>query len=209
MRKTLSVPVLLVFAVAAFPGSAAVPAAATGTWNVDKVHSEVGFQVRHLMSKVRGHFDDFAGVVAIDAARPEASTVQFTIRTSSIDTKEPKRDADLKSPNFFDAEKNPEIRFVSRKVVPRSDTKYDVTGDLTMHGVTKQITLPVTFLGVEKDPWGGERAGFEVDLTLDRKDYGINWNKLLDQGGTLVGDEVTVSINIEAVKAKPAAAPAK
>jgi polyisoprenoid-binding protein YceI len=206
MGKSLCAVAAALFLAGTLPAPAAVPPAATGRWNVDKVHSEVGFQIRHLMSRVRGHFDEFEGTISIDAAKPEASSVTFTIRAASIDTKEPKRDADLRSPNFFDAEKNPEIRFVSRKVVPVSDTKYEVTGDLTMHGVTRQVTLPVNFLGLARDPWGHERAGFEVDLTLNRKDYGINWNKALDQGGTLVGDEVAVSINIEAVKAKAASA---
>jgi len=114
MRKTLSVLVIASFAVAGRPAPAAVPAAATGTWNVDKVHSEVGFEIRHLMSKVRGHFDEFAGVISVDASNPAASSVEFTIRTASIDTKEPKRDADLRSPNFFDADKNPEIRLTNR-----------------------------------------------------------------------------------------------
>ena len=211
MKKTLAPIAALVLAIAvSAPGTAAPPAAATGTWNVDKVHSEVSFQIRHFVSKVRGRFGAFSGTVRMDAAKPEASSVEFTIQTASIDTNEPKRDADLKSPNFFDVEKVPEIRFVSRKVVSVSDTKYDVTGDLTMHGVTKPVTLPVTFNGVTKDVWGGERAGFEIETTLNRKDYGINWNKALDQGGFMLGDDVTVSINLETVKAKPAAAaPAK
>jgi polyisoprenoid-binding protein YceI len=209
MRKTLAVLPIALLAVA-LPAAAAVPAAATGTWNVDKVHSETGFQVRHLMSKVRGSFGDFAGRIQIDTAKPEASSVEFTIKVASIDTKEPKRDGHLKSPDFFDAEKFPEIRFVSKKVAPKSDTTYDVTGDLTMHGVTKQITLPVTFLGLAKDPWGNDRVGFETAITLNRQDYGVKWNQTLDQGGLMVGDDVTISINIEAVRAKPAAAaPAK
>lgn len=208
MRKILSALAILLVAVASLPTAAAPPAAATGAWNVDKVHSEVSFQVRHFVSKVRGRFGDFSGTIRIDAAKPEASSVEFTIRTASIDTNEPKRDAHLKSPDFFDAEKYPEIRFVSKRVVPKSDTSYDVAGDLTMHGVTKEVTLPVTFHGVAKDAWGGERAGFETGTTLNRKDYGINWNKALDQGGFMLGDDVTVSVNIEAVKAKPVA-PAK
>ncbi len=210
MRKFVAVLAIALFAATALPGTAAVPAAATGTWNVDKVHSEVGFQIRHFVSKVRGRFGDFAGTITVDAAKPESSSVAFTIKTASIDTNEPKRDADLKSSNFFDVEKFPEIRFVSRKVVPVSDSKYDVTGDLTIHGVTKEITLPVTFNGTAKDVWGGVRAGFEVGFTLNRKDYGINWNKALDQGGYMLGDDVTVSINIEAIKARLAPpAPAK
>jgi len=206
MRKTLATVTLVLLAAAALPGAAAVPPAATGTWNVDKVHSEVGFLVRHFVSKVRGGFTDFTGVIKIDAEKPESSSVDFTIKVASIDTNEPKRDAHLRSPDFFDAEKFPEIRFVSKKVVRKSDTAFDVTGDLTMRGVTKEITLPVTFNGLAKDPWGGERAGFETAITLDRQEYGVKWNKTLDQGGLMVGDDVAVSINLQMVKAKPAAA---
>lgn len=208
MRKSVAVLAIALLAVTALPGVAAVPATATGTWTIDKVHSEASFQVRHFVSKVRGRFTDFSGTVRIDAAKPEASSVEFTIKVASVDTNEPKRDAHLRSPDFFDAAKYPEIRFVSKKVVPVSESKYDVTGDLTMRGVTKEITLPVTFDGIAKDPWGNERAGFETGITLNRKEYGINWNKALDQGGFMLGDDATVSINIEAVKEK-AAAPAK
>ncbi len=205
MRKTLAALTLILLAVAAVPGSAAVPAAATGTWNVDKVHSEIGFLVRHFVSKVRGGFNDFSGAIRIDAEKPENSSVEFTIKVASINTNEPKRDAHLKSPDFFDAEKFPEIRFVSRKVVRKSDTSYDVVGDLTMHGVTKEVTLPVTFGGIVADPWGLERAGFETAITLNRQDYGIKWNKALDQGGYMLGDDVAVTISLETIKAKPAA----
>jgi polyisoprenoid-binding protein YceI len=208
MRKSVAVLAITLLAVTALPGVAAVPEAATGTWKIDKVHSEASFQVRHFVSKVRGRFADFSGTIRIDAAKPEASSVEFTIVVASIDTNEPKRDAHLKSPDFFDAAKYPEIRFVSKKVVPVSESRYVVTGDLTMRGVTKEITLPVAFDGIAKDPWGNERAGFETGLTLNRKEYGINWNKALDQGGFMLGDDATVSINIEAVKEK-AAAPAK
>jgi polyisoprenoid-binding protein YceI len=205
MRKSVAVLAIALLAVTALPGVAAVPATATGTWTIDKVHSEASFQVRHFVSKVRGRFADFSGTIRIDAAKPEASSVEFTIKVASVDTNEPKRDAHLKSPDFFDAAKYPEIRFVSKKVAPVSESKYDVTGDLTMRGVTKEITLPVTFDGIARDPWGNERAGFETGITLNRKEYGINWNKALDQGGFMLGDDVTVSINIEAVKEKAAA----
>jgi polyisoprenoid-binding protein YceI len=205
MRKSLAVLALVLLAASALPGTAAVPAAATGTWNADKVHSEVGFQVRHFVSKVRGAFTDFTGAIRIDAEKPEASSVEFTIKVASINTNEPKRDAHLKSPDFFDAEKFPEIRFASKKVVKKSDTSFDVVGDLTMRGVTKEVTLPVTFNGLVKDPWGGERAGFETAITLNRQDYGIKYNKVLDQGGLMLGDDVAVTISLETSKAKPAA----
>ncbi len=206
MRKPLAVLAVVLLAASALPGTAAVPASATGTWNVDKVHSEVAFQVRHFVSKVRGVFTDFAGTIKIDAEKPETSSVEFTIKAASINTNEPKRDAHLRSPDFFDAEKFPELKFTSRKVVRKTDTTYDVVGDLTMRGVTKEITLPVTFSGVVKDPWGLERAGFETSITLNRQDYGIKWNKALDQGGYMLSDDVSVTINLETTKAKPEAA---
>lgn len=178
------------------------PAAATGAWTIDKAHSEVGFQVRHLMSRVRGSFGDFDGAVTVDAVRPESSSVSFTVKTASVNTNEPKRDEHLRSADFFDAAKFPEIRFVSRTFRKAGENRYDVTGDLTLHGVTKQVTLPVTFLGIQKDPWGNEKAGFETAVTLNRKDFGVSWNKALDQGGAILGDEVAVTIALETARAK-------
>jgi polyisoprenoid-binding protein YceI len=159
--------------------------------------------VRHMMSKVTGKFDDFSGVVNVDRANPAASSVEFTIKTASINTGDANRDKHLRTADFFDAEKNPEIHFKSTSISP-SKTKnvYNVTGDLTMRGVTKRVTLPVEFLGFQKDPWGNERAGFAVETTLNRKDYGINWNKALDNGGFLVGDDVKISINLETLPKK-------
>ena len=183
--------------------------AATEVYNVDKVHSAATFQVRHLMSKVSGKFNDFSGVINVDQAKPTASTVEFTMKTASVDTGEADRDKDLRSANFFDADKYPEITFKSKSIQPtKTKNLYDVTGTLTMRGVSKTVTLPVEFLGFARDPWGNDKAGFETHTRLNRKDYGINWNKALDNGGVLVGDDVDVSINIEAAKAKPAAAAA-
>ena len=173
------------------------------TFVVDKAHSEATFQVRHMMSKVSGKFDDFRGKINIDRAKPSASSVEFNIKTASINTGNAGRDKDLRSPNFFDAEKNPEITFKSERITPTKEKNvYDVTGNLTMHGVTKKVTLPVEFLGFMKDPWGNERGGFAVSTKLDRKEYGINWNKALDNGGVLLGDDVEVTINLETVKSK-------
>jgi len=154
------------------------------------------------MSKVRGSFAEFDGAVTVDAARPEASSVSFTVKAASVDTKEAKRDEHLRSADFFDAAKFPEIRFVSTSVRSSGENRYDVTGDLTLHGVTKRVTLPVTFLGIQKDPWGNEKAGFETAVVLNRKDFGVNWNKALDQGGAILGDDVSVSIALEAGRAK-------
>ena len=183
--------------------TAAALSAAPQTYVVDSPHSEADFSVRHMMSKVTGKFDDFAGTINLDRANPGASSVEFTIKTASINTGDADRDKHLRTPDFFDAAKNPEITFKSTSIKP-SKTKnvYDVTGDLTMRGVTKRVTLPVEFLGFQKDPWGNERAGFALETTLNRKDYGINWNKSLDNGGFLVGDDVKVSINLETLPKK-------
>jgi len=170
---------------------------------VDKAHSEATFQIRHLVSRISGKFNDFTGNISIDRANPSASSVEFTIKTASIDTGNENRDKDLRSANFFEVDKFPEISFKSTsiKLSSKKDV-YDVTGTFTMHGVTKTITLPVEFNGFIKDPWGNERAGFGIHTTLNRKDYGINWNKVLDNGGTMLSDDVDVNINIEAVRKK-------
>ncbi len=174
------------------------------TYTVDKNHSEAAFQVRHILTKVRGTFRDFAGTINYDKAKPENSTVEFRIKTTSIDTGNQKRDDHLRTPDFFDVATHPEIVFKSTKVVAKGANKFDVAGDFTMHGVTKSITLPVTFLGEQKF-MKGSKAGFETAVTINRKDYGLNWNRALESGGVLVGEEVEISINIEAdLQATPA-----
>jgi polyisoprenoid-binding protein YceI len=175
------------------------------TYVIDKNHSDASFQVRHMMSRVRGQFNDYAGTISVDPAKPESASVEFTLKAASIDTANDSRDKDLRGPNFFDVEKFPEITFKSTKVKATGKDKYDVAGTLTIHGVAKEVTLPVQFLGFGKDPWGNEKAGFAIDTTLNRKDFGIVWNKALDNGGVLLGDEVWVSINLEAGKKKEAA----
>ena len=206
IRKTFLFTAVLAVGLAA---AVTLPAAAeTATYTVDKAHSEASFQVRHLVTKVRGKFADFAGTVVMDDAKPEASSVVFTIQAASIDTDVADRDQHLRSDDFFAVEKHLEITFKSTKIERTGDHAYAATGDLTMRGVTKRITLPVTYLGEVKDPWGHVKAGFETAITLNRKDFGINWNKALDQGGVLVGDEVEVSISIEALKQAEAGAPA-
>jgi polyisoprenoid-binding protein YceI len=181
--------------------AAALPAFAEAvTYTVDKAHSEAIFQVRHLVSKVSGEFKEFDGTIKMDAANPAASSVTFTIDAASISTDVADRDKHLRSEDFFSVEKYPQITFVSTKIEPKGGDQYAVTGQLTMRGVTKEITLPVTFLGEVKDPWGNTKAGFETAITLNRKDYGINWNKALDQGGVLVGDDVQINVNLEVLK---------
>ena len=173
-------------------------ATAVKTFAIDKTHSEAIFQVRHLVTKVRGRFTDLAGSIAFDEASPVNSTVTFTIQAASIDTGTPDRDAHLRSQDFFHVEQYPAITFASTAIAARGGDQYDVTGDLTMRGVTKRITLPVTFLGKAKDPWGNEKIGFETETTINRKDFGLTWNAALETGGFLVGDEVRISVSVQA-----------
>lgn len=180
----------------------AMPLFAAEAFKVDKAHSHADFKIRHMMSSVTGRFSDFDATVNVDRRNPAASSVEFTINAASIDTGNDNRDKHLRSADFFEVEKYPTITFRSTKIVPAGTDRFDVTGNLTIHGVTKQVTLPVTFLGFGKDQWGNERAGFEIETTLNRKDYGLNWNKALDQGGLLLADEVKVTIGLEAVKQK-------
>jgi polyisoprenoid-binding protein YceI len=189
-----------ILAVLALPVFAQTPAAATEVYVVDKAHSSASFKIRHLMSNVTGYFRDFDAVLQIDRAQPARSTVEFTIKAASIDTRDADRDEHLRSPDFFEATKYPLISFKSTSVVPKSANLFEVTGDLTMHGVTKRVTLPVSFLGWGRDPRGNEKGGFEIETTLDRKDYNITWNRVLDEGGVLLGDDVKVTIELEVGK---------
>ena len=163
------------------------------------------FQVRHLVSQVTGRFNDFEGAIRIDRDNPEASSVTFTIQAESIDTSNDKRDQHLRAPDFFDVASHPTIVFQSTSVKAMGDGRYEVTGDFTMHGVTKSITLPVEVMGEIKDPWGNHRIGFQIAGTLNRKDFGISYNKVLDQGGLMLGEDVKVSINLEAVRQQASA----
>jgi polyisoprenoid-binding protein YceI len=174
---------------------------AVETYAIDPVHSNVAFTIRHLVSKVTGKFNDFSGTVNVDPKKLATSSVDFAIKVGSIDTGNGDRDKHLKSGDFFDAEKYPEITFKSSSVKSTGKDKYAVTGTLTMHGVSKQVTLPVEFDGFGKDMQGNEKAGFELSTKVDRKAYGINWNKVVDNG-TLLGDEVAVVINLETSKKK-------
>ena len=169
------------------------------TYQIDKAHSEATFQVRHLLSRVRGRFSDFAGTILFDEAAPARSAVEFTVQTSSIDTAEPDRDKHLRSGDFFDVENFPTLTFKSESVTPHGGGHFDVAGTLTIRGTSKAITLPITYLGTARDPWGRERAAFEAEVTLNRKDFGLNWNAALETGGFLVGDDVRVSLSIQAV----------
>jgi polyisoprenoid-binding protein YceI len=173
-------------------------ATAVRTFQIDKAHSEANFQVRHLITKVRGRFSDFAGTIEFDREQPSRSKVDFTIQAESIDTNEPNRDKHLRSDDFFAVETYPTITFRSTTITPRGSDRYDVEGDLTIRDVTKRIVLPVTHLGTAKDPWGNEKLAFEAETAINRKDYGLNWNAALETGGFLVGDEVKIELQIQA-----------
>jgi polyisoprenoid-binding protein YceI len=186
----------------------AVPVfAQTETWAVDKGHSTTTFKVRHFTANVVGQFRDFDGAIQIDRANPAKSSVEFTINAASVDTGSENRDKHLRSADFFDVEKNPSITFKSVSVTPKSKDQFDVTGDFTLRGVTKRITLPVTFLGFAKTS-RGEKGGFEIETVINRKDYGVIWNRALDEGGFMLSDDVKISINLEVDKKAPAPAAA-
>jgi polyisoprenoid-binding protein YceI len=170
----------------------------TRTLTLDTAHSEVGFEVRHLLTRVRGRFADFDGTIEFDADAPELSTVSFAARTASIHTGEPQRDAHLRSADFFEADRYPTMSFVSRRIERTGADAYVVFGDLTIRDVTRTIALPVSHLGAATDPWGHEKLGFEASITLNRKDYGLTWNAALEAGGFLVGDDVKVSLSLQA-----------
>ncbi len=193
------------FAVAALSLLAALPASAE-TYTIDAGHSEVGFKIRHLVSNVRGRFNNFSGTINMDPKNIQASSVELRIKADSIDTNQADRDKHLRAEDFFFVEKYPEITFKSDSVKPAGKDKYNVTGTLTLRGVSKKVTLPVTFTGEVKDPWGNTKAGFETATTLNRKDYGIVWNKAVDNGGVILGDDVQIEINLETQKQAPKAA---
>jgi len=190
--------------------SAALAAAAPASWKVDPAHTEVGFEVRHFFSKVHGVFHDFGGTIVFDDADPSAIKVDASVNATSVDTGNEKRDADLRSADFFEVDKYPTLTFKSTKVLRAGKSKYKVTGDLTLHGVTKPVVFDAEFLGSSAISIGGQswgsRAGFSATTVVNRKDFGINWNKTLDNGGVMVDDMVTIILNIEAEKVEPEAA---
>jgi polyisoprenoid-binding protein YceI len=177
-------------------------AALASTWDVDPAHSAAQFNVRHMMvSNVKGEFGKMTGTVTLDDKEISHSTAQATIDTTTINTREPNRDKDLKSPNFFDVEKYPTITFKSTSFKKVGPEKYKVAGDLTIHGVTKPVVLDVEAPeATTKDPKGNERRGATATTTINRKDFGLTWNKPLETGGVMVGDQVTINIDLELVK---------
>jgi polyisoprenoid-binding protein YceI len=176
--------------------------AQTARWEIDPAHSNVSFTVRHMMvSNVRGEFTKLAGGIDTVGSDPTTAKVSVTIEAGSVSTREPKRDDHLRSADFFDVAKFPTLTFVSKKIVAAADGRFKMTGDLTIHGVTKEVTFDVDSLTpVMKDPWGGLRAGAHATATIKRKDFGLTWNKALEAGGMLVGDDVNITIDVELVK---------
>lgn len=169
-------------------------------FKIDPEHSSVGFQIRHIFSKVNGNFNQFGGTFDFDQAKKTGGNLKINIITKSIDTNNEKRDKHLKTADFFDVEKFPEIKFSSTKVENGGGNKYKVQGYLTIHGKTNLVDLDVEFLGAGKDPWGNEKAGFTASTKINRKDFDIVWNKTLDAGGLMLGEEVTISLEVEANK---------
>jgi polyisoprenoid-binding protein YceI len=170
------------------------------TYSIDNAHTDVGFSVRHMVfTKVRGHFKQWTADLAFDPASPTKASVQASIEVGSIDTREEKRDAHLKSPDFFDAAKFPKITFKSTKVESAGPKHYKVTGDLTIRDATHPVVLDVEELGSGKDPWGGTRLAFSAKASIDRREFGLKWNQALETGGVLVGEKVDIELDVQVV----------
>jgi polyisoprenoid-binding protein YceI len=193
-------------ALVALAATASLAAPAPTTWKIDPAHTEAGFEVRHFFAKVHGVFHDVSGTIVFDPADTAAIKIDARVKVASVDTGNDRRDADLRSPNFFNGDKDSTLTFKSTKVVAAGKNKYKITGDLTMRGATKPVTFDAEFLGsaavaVEGRSWGS-KAGFSATTVVNRKDWGINWNQTLDNGGVMVGDDVTIVLNVEASKAQ-------
>ena len=176
----------------------AVPAVA-GTWAIDPAHSVLNFKVRHLFSKTGGSFGEWQGTLEFDGADPASLAASVTVMTNSIDTENEDRDNHLRSPDFFNVEEFPTMTFVSKSSEQR-DGEWVLVGDFTMLGVTKEVEIPFEFMGAGANPWGQTVAGFSGSVTINRKDFGMSWNKALDAGGAILGEEVTIDLEIEAVE---------
>ena len=185
---------------AAQTAQAPVKVAQAPTWKIDPTHSELSFRIRHLVSRVRGTFNDWSGTVVADPQNLAGGSVDVKINTASIDTDNERRDGHLRSADFFDAENHPTITFRSRNVRVQGK-KIWVAGDLTMRGVTKPVVLEGEYLGTTRDSSGKQRIGFEAETTINRKDFGVSWNNLVEGGGAVLGDDVTIAITVAAVQA--------
>jgi polyisoprenoid-binding protein YceI len=174
----------------------------TNTWNIDATHSGINFSIRHMVvSKVRGRFTKYTGALRVDDGDLTRSSVEATIDASSIDTGTAQRDTHLRSADFFDVERYPELRFRSTRVEKVADDRYRVVGDLTIRDVTREVVLDAEYSGRGTDPWGNERVAFTAKTSLDRKDFGLKWNQALEAGGVLVGERVDIELDVQAVKA--------
>ncbi|HYT75155.1 MAG TPA: YceI family protein [Vicinamibacterales bacterium] len=182
--------------------TAQATAAATATaWKIDPAHSQIEFAIRHLMiTTVKGRFSKVDGTIRTDAADRSKSEVDVTVDVASIDTREAQRDAHLRSADFFDVEQFPTITYKSRRVIGVDGNEFKVVGDLTIHGVTREVTLDVIDEGRTIDPWGGHRAGFTATTRIRRSEFGLTWNQALETGGFVVGDDVKVNLELELVK---------
>jgi polyisoprenoid-binding protein YceI len=174
----------------------------TGTYTIDPTHSEIGFSVRHAMvTTVRGQLAEYDGKLVLDGAKPAASTAEVTIKVVSIDTNQEQRDGHLRTGDFFDAETHPEITFVSTAAEQLDDETYRLTGDLTIKGISKPVSIDFTLNGSAKDLYGNERVGFEGSTTINRTDWGLSYNAALETGGVLIGEKVKLNFDISAIKA--------
>jgi polyisoprenoid-binding protein YceI len=170
-------------------------------WALDTAHSSVDFSVKHMMiAKVKGSFKEFSATIEADPQDLTSATIQFTVDLNSVDTRSADRDNHLRSADFFDVEKFPTLTFSSTKIEKTDEDEYNVTGDLSLHGVTRQETFKVTYEGSGKDPWGNTKVGFNAEGKLNRSDYGLTWNAALETGGVLVGDQIKVSLEIQAAQ---------
>ena len=180
-----------------------IPTEVKGAYAIDPSHSRIGFVARHAMvTKVRGSFNEFTGSGYFDPENPGNSTIELTIVADSIDTRNADRDAHLRSNDFLAMDEYPEITFTSTNVIQNSPTEYEVAGDLTIRGVTKPVTFMLEYTGAATDPFGNQRVGFEGSVQINRKEWGVNWNAVLEAGGMLVSEKVTLEFEVSAIKAE-------
>ncbi|GAA1058122.1 polyisoprenoid-binding protein [Agromyces luteolus] len=181
----------------------------SGDWDLDPAHTRIGFSAKHAMvANVRGAFNELTGALHVDFDDPDASTAEIVLKVASIDTRNAQRDEHLRSADFFDAETFPDITFRSTRIEEVGDNALVVSGDLTIRDVTKPITIPIEFTGVETDAFGALRAGFEGTRRIDRREFGLEWNMALDSGGWLVSEKITLEFELSAIKRESAAASA-
>jgi polyisoprenoid-binding protein YceI len=171
------------------------------SWKIDLVHTEIGFTVKHLMvTNVKGRFNEFSGTIEIDESDATRSRAVLEIAVSSIDTQTKQRDDHLRSLDFFDLANHPKIIFQSRRIERGEPGRFTVIGDLTIRGITREVALDMEVSGPQNDPWGGVRMGLKATTAIDRRDYGVNWNQVLDKGGVAVGNEVRINIELELIR---------